>query len=128
MLYQKYTLFLDDTRYPNEYTNDLAEQFNAPIRIVRNMDAFKDTISAYGCPINISFDYDLGADYTGLDVAKWFAKHILDTPGFLHPQFTFTVHSMNPSGANNITHFLNQFFVLHHQSRFGDARKLIDEK
>jgi hypothetical protein len=111
----KYKLFLDDERYPPD--ND------AEWRIARNFDDACWYIREYGLPYHISFDHDLAFDHyilgkpherTGLDVAKWFANHVIEN-GLKLKDFTFYVHSQNPVGAENIQAYMEQFLKLYRE-------------
>ena len=99
----KYSLFLDDERFP-----DAVKWVDLPRknwRIARNFDQFVFNIEFNGLPEFISFDHDLGADpRTGLDCAKWLLKYCLRNNKEV-PEFK--VHSMNPIGAENIKCILN---------------------
>jgi hypothetical protein len=96
-----YSLFLDDLREPA----------NASQVVVRSYDAFIAQLSAHGCPASISFDHDLGEGPSGYDCAKWFVEWVLDDPARLRPDFSFTVHSMNPVGRDNIIGLLQGFLA-----------------
>lgn len=102
-----YYLFLDDERFPKDvYWIELP---SVQWVIVRNMDEFKNVILERGLPAHISFDNDLGEDQPeGRDCAKWLVDHILDLD--IMPEFTFTVHSMNPVAAEAINNYLTRFF------------------
>ncbi|HEY6438132.1 MAG TPA: cyclic-phosphate processing receiver domain-containing protein, partial [Ignavibacteriaceae bacterium] len=65
----------------------------------------------------ISFDHDLGlmhyaGDYsdgkTGYDFAKWLIEYDMDM-NTMPSNFTFTVHSKNPIGSENIRELLNNY-------------------
>lgn len=109
----KYKLYLDDLRYP-----DLHPDW----RIARN---YHDAIwycQAYGLPYHIAFDHDLAyehyindtspmgrpREYTGLDFAKWFCEWVMDNNIDL-TDFTWSVHSANPVGAENIRKYMENF-------------------
>ena len=53
-------------------------------------------------PQHIAFDHDLGTEKTGMDFAKWLVESLLDGDLQLPDGFTFSVHSDNPNGADNI--------------------------
>ncbi len=106
-------LFLDDERMPRDVTWMLIGGFDcwaADWQIVRSLNEAVAWVKANGFPDVISFDHDLGmAHYegnysdgtTGLDFAKWLIEYDMDTHT-MPENFTFTVHSMNPIGAENI--------------------------
>lgn len=106
-------LFLDDVRNPPDSTWD----------VVRSYDAFVDYIEKNGVPDMISFDHDLADEHyatvswqceplvdvidyttfkekTGYECAKW-----LIARGTLPKEYT--VHSLNPVGAQNIRFIMN---------------------
>lgn len=94
----KWKLFLDDERYPT--TNDWV--------IARNFDDAVWYVTNYGIPYHIAFDHDLGEpqNRTGYDFAKWFCDWVVDNDlGF--DGFDFSVHSMNPIGAENIRRYMD---------------------
>ena len=94
-------LFLDDERYPMDNSWVIARNTLDAMWYVRN----------YGLPSHISFDHDLGNPNTtmsGMDFAKWFCDYIMDNH-IPYNGFTFTVHSMNPVGAENIRSYMTQF-------------------
>ena len=95
-------LFLDDDRYPaGEPSNWAAWEWV----IARTVDDAIWYVENYGLPYHIAFDHDLGAKkMTGMDFAVWFSEYILGKELPLPADFGFSVHSMNPVGARNITH------------------------
>jgi hypothetical protein len=113
-------LFLDDERMPRDVTWVLiggVGSWGADWHIVRSLQEAKDWVIKNGFPDVISFDHDLGmAHYegnysdgkTGYDFAKWLVEYDIDTntmPG----NFKFTVHSKNPTGAENIRCLLENY-------------------
>lgn len=95
----KWKLFLDDDRYP--ITNDWV--------IARNMDDAVWYVMNYGVPYHIAFDHDLGAHkFTGMDFCIWFCNYIMDGAK-LPDDFTYSVHSMNPVGKENIDKYMKSF-------------------
>lgn len=50
---------------------------------------------------HISFDHDLGEKKTGYDVAKYIVKNEIPC--------TFSIHSMNPVGAENIRQLMTHY-------------------
>lgn len=101
----KYWLFLDDERFPADWWLE-----EAPVHIARSYDDFKAELEMHGCPEYISFDHDLGPDSkSGMDCAHLFVNMIMDGELELIPTFSFSIHSQNPVGAENIFGLLNQF-------------------
>jgi hypothetical protein len=91
-----YKMFIDDLRDP--VTNDWI--------ITRSSADALEYMHNHGCPLEISFDHDLGGDDTAMRVVKEMADMDMDTPGFIPEDFTFSVHSANPVGARNLRGFL----------------------
>ena len=93
-----YKLFIDDERNP--VTNDWV--------IVKNSTEATHVVQTRGCPSEIAFDHDLGADDTSIVFINWFINQILD--GYLEfpPDFKYNVHSQNPIGAANIESKMDQ--------------------
>ena len=54
----------------------------------------------------ISFDHDLGEEFSGYDCAKYLVDYCLDRQ---LPLPDFAVHSQNPVGKENIERLLNNF-------------------
>ena len=118
---ETYSLFLDDERYPPDASTDnwvICRSFDEAVEM------FESCI-----PNRISFDHDLGAytetrngypvwpKKTGYDFAKWLVGYDLDWD-VLKKDFKFSVHSMNPIGANNITEYLYSYL----EGKFGPRR------
>jgi hypothetical protein len=113
-------LFLDDERMPRDVTWILigdVGSWGADWHIVRSLHEAKEWVLKNGFPDVISFDHDLGeAHYegnyddgkTGYDFAKWLVEHDLNT-GSMPPKFKYTIHSMNPVGAENIQSLLESY-------------------
>ena len=113
-------LFLDDDRLPKDVTWLLiggVGSWGADWHIVRSYDEAVEWVTTHGFPDVISFDHDLGLmhyanDYsdgkTGYDFAKWLVEYDLDT-GTMPTTFSFTVHSKNPTGSENIRKLLNNY-------------------
>jgi hypothetical protein len=101
-----YHLFLDDERYPVLKKGEI-------FHIARNYDDAEWYVRNLGLPNHISFDHDLGSpkNLTGYDFAKWFCRHIEDNnyTATNLANFTFSVHSQNPVGAENIKTYMNNF-------------------
>lgn len=123
-----YCLFLDDERSIKNVTWVTLPP--GPWDIVRSYDEFVKVIKENGIPKFISFDHDLGVspattqsdidlyntiihrslqgneiDYklipakTGYHCAQWLVQYCMDAKFPIPP---YTVHSMNPIGAENI--------------------------
>jgi hypothetical protein len=106
-------IFLDDTRLPTEVV--WLTLPSVKWKIIKNYEQFINAIKLDGIPEVISFDHDLGIDFspnetipntekTGLDCAKWLVDYCLDNS---HSLPTYYVHSLNPIGKQNILNFLN---------------------
>lgn len=113
-------LFLDDERMPADVTWALiggVGPWGAEWNIVRSMDEASQWVKDNGFPNVISFDHDLGLmhyahDYsdgkTGYDFAKWLIEYDMDT-NTMPADFSFTVHSKNPIGSENIRTVLSNY-------------------
>lgn len=113
-------LFLDDERMPKDVTwiliGDVGHR-GADWQIVRSLQEAKDWVNRNGFPDVISFDHDLGMEHyagnyndgkTGFDFAKWLVEFDMDTKA-MPVNFSFTVHSKNPIGSENIRELLNNY-------------------
>jgi hypothetical protein len=93
-----YKLFLDDIRNPPDDSWIVARSYNELIKIV----------SERGAPDHVSFDHDLGIESygtvarSGYDAAWWFVNNGIVLK-------SFTVHSANPVGAENIRRLLENY-------------------
>lgn len=108
-------LFLDDIRNPH-----LQYQYNrgmdpSEITWVKSYDEFCDWIEENGLPEEVSFDHDLGdfrmvdgvrVEKTGMDCAKFLVEYCMDENQKLP---SYSVHSANVVGAENINNFLQNF-------------------
>ncbi|WP_206997703.1 cyclic-phosphate processing receiver domain-containing protein [Trinickia mobilis] len=95
-----YRLFIDDIRDPASEGWVIARTSAKAIALLETM----------GCPLEISFDHDLGGDDTGMVVVKRMIEMDLDAAGrFIPPEFFFSVHSANPVGRENISGLLNSY-------------------
>lgn len=111
-----WNLFLDDIRFPVGSNWIIARNYEDAVWCVTN----------YGVPGYISFDHDLapahyivGAESnekTGYDFAKWFGNYVTDNKLSLPKDFDYTVHSMNPVGAENIRAYMKHWL---HNYRLG---------
>lgn len=89
-------LFLDDTREPEDVYPGSSEAWDH----VTGPDGFKEyVLHAPQTRLVISFDHDLGAEETGMDLAKWMARQGIKPA-------ECKVHSANVSGAENMRRFL----------------------
>lgn len=101
-----YWLFLDDEREPPA-PKERWIVFRNAVDAARYMEQ-------HGCPEHISFDHDLGDEtFTGAWLAKWMTDR-WTTGGRRHlnmpENFTYTVHSQNPVGAENIKGHIEGFY------------------
>lgn len=109
-----YSLFLDDERDPSE-NSDLNWV------ICRNTDEAMEMIKSC-MPDFISFDHDLGErsvgllNKNGLSFAKDLVEYDLEH-NVIGPSFDFTVHSMNPVGADNIEKYLRPYITQKFQKK-----------
>ena len=114
-----YRIFLDDDdrREPRMFAR-ISPIFadGEPWARARNFDELTRMVAERGIPSLISYDHDLAEEHydptvdpgdykekTGLECARWFASHCRSV-GERHPPAL--VHSMNPSGGDNIRAFL----------------------
>ena len=101
----KYSMFLDDERFPPEDARCwvLARSSSEAIRLVET----------YGLPDYISFDHDLGGEDTSRVFVKWLMNKVIDGKIRIPPEFGFYVHSQNPVGRdwifNNISSLVYHF-------------------
>ena len=73
---------------------------------VYSYEEFVAYLKCKGLPDFISFDHDLGEEFSGYDCAKYLVDYCLDRQ---LPLPDFTVHSQNPVGKENIERLLNNF-------------------
>lgn len=85
-------LFLDDVRYPQEVGWKIARSSGHAIRLCK----------LWGMPDRISFDHDLGGEDTSIKFILWLTEALIEGETQLPKGFSYTVHSMNPIGAENI--------------------------
>lgn len=98
-------LFIDDLRQSPDKTWVL----------VRSSAEAIAWLSNYGCPDVVSFDHDLGGEDTAMQVVHWMIGTDMDADGaFIPADFSFTVHSANPVGRENIKGLLGGY--LHHKN------------
>jgi NAD+-processing family protein with receiver domain len=85
-------LFIDDIRNPDDDSWVIARTSDEAIELVEQR----------GIPQIISFDHDLGGDDTSMRFLGWMVSRIIEKNLTLPREFCYTVHSMNPVGAENI--------------------------
>jgi hypothetical protein len=118
-----YTLFLDDLRFPDEVREYLGPYKD--LIICRNHDDAVWTVQHHGLPKFIAFDHDLAdthyiigdGEKTGYTFAKWFADYVLENNLELPEDFDYTIHSMNPVGAENIRKYMYNFMREYHAKK-----------
>jgi hypothetical protein len=143
----KTLLWLDDYRCPFNTTNEPAHpylQMYCPDYVdkednivwVKNYEEFCNWISENGLPNKVSFDHDLADEHyapeeryddynvwaseqefkekTGMDCAKWLIDYCLDINSELP---MWSVHSANPSGAENIRKLLTNFLKFQNKQK-----------
>lgn len=97
-----YSLWLDDLRPIPEGFDNWSPDFEHACCLVKEK----------GIPNYISFDHDLGpGKMTGYDFAKYLC--MLDYCGYAKfpKDFSFGVHSANPTGQKNIEGYLFGYFM-----------------
>ena len=87
-----YKMFIDDERFP--VTDDWI--------IVRSSKEAIECVLKNGFPCHINFDHDLGGEDTSMKFINWLIDYMLDCELHFKPDFTWSVHSQNPVGAENI--------------------------
>ena len=73
---------------------------------VYNYEEFVTYLERKGLPDFISFDHDLGEDFSGYDCAKYLVEYCLTHQ---LPLPNYQVHSQNPVGKENIERLLDNF-------------------
>lgn len=118
-----WTLFLDDVRKPSQVLATGGDFF---LVAAKSYEEAVKLIEEKGAPKHIYFDHDLSEEHytldwadhaawqntrpTGMDLAKWIVyKDMREFGKFLPEDFTFSVHSMNPIGAENIRKCLDSY-------------------
>lgn len=118
----RYSLFLDDFRYPKDafnYTKNtvyLKEQWV----IVRSYEEFVKCLNENGLPVICSYDHDLAESHynpdilqenytekTGYECAKFMVNYHINHQEQEFPEYL--VHSMNPVGKQNIISYINSY-------------------
>lgn len=92
-------LFLDDERYP--VTDDWI--------IARSSEDARTLVRGKGMPVEIAFDHDLGGDDTSVKFIWWFIDQHYDNGLVIPLDFTYSVHSQNPVGAERIKSLVDGF-------------------
>ncbi len=126
-----YNLYLDDFREPRDsfYYTKLIMYNVLEWKVVRSYDDFVRIIEGKGIPEIISFDHDLADEHydpdlygsetfneiydgfefkTGYDCAKWLVNYCIDNNIPICTEIY--IHSMNPSGSNNIKSIFDTYF------------------
>lgn len=94
--YTPYRLFIDDDRFPQTPDWFVARNSYQAIRALED----------YGMPIEIAFDHDLGGQDTAMTFLKILCAKLEDGKVAFPTGFRYSVHSMNPIGAENIRVFM----------------------
>ena len=102
--YIDWKLFIDDERFPTDTSFVIARS---------SEEAFK-LLKEKGFPSHIAFDHDLGGDDTSIKFIWRFIDDILDnentgTALVIPDKFTYSIHSQNPVGAENIKNLMDDF-------------------
>jgi hypothetical protein len=119
---KKYYLFLDDQRSVLDVRWAVLPNKGQGLNwiSVKNYEEFIDCIGKNGLPEFVSFDHDLAPSHykairtknynyiekTGYDCAKWLMNYC-QIKSIKFPNYA--IHSMNPSGAQNIKQLLERF-------------------
>lgn len=102
LIENRWSLFLDDERYPIEDGRNW--------KIARTVDEALRMCVEYGAPTYASFDHDLGENEpTGFQFVKSFVYLDQEKKIDIPRDFLFYVHSQNPVGAENIRQYLSQY-------------------
>jgi hypothetical protein len=114
-------VFLDDERFPSQVNWDryFPAIPHSKWLIVRDVEHFKKVIDAYLPEIkHIAFDHDLAKEHypwnggvvddgkTGMDAAKYLVEQCMNRN---IPLPSFSAHSMNPAGRQNIISYLENY-------------------
>ncbi len=97
----KYKLFIDDERFPVQ--DDWL--------VARSSADAMSYVDKYGFPEEIAFDHDLGGEDTSMKFIHMLIDEYYDRPNEIPKNFTFSVHSQNPVGKENITQLMNAFLA-----------------
>lgn len=102
----------------NIYLDDLRNPTNTkPWVILRSSLEAIEYVKKNGMPGYWSFDHDLGGDDTTMIFLKWLIDYDLDNGGMVIPEnFSFDVHSANPTGSKNIKGLLDGYMAFKKQN------------
>ncbi len=103
-----WVLFLDDLREP-DYVSD-SRNCAATLRVARSSAEAIRLIEEHGLPDHIWFDHDLGGEDTAVILVNWLIEQDLDQKIELS-NLSFTIHSSNPVGRENISGKLGQYIA-----------------
>lgn len=107
-------LFLDDERDP--VTDDWV--------VVRNSTDAVIAVCSWGMPVEIAFDHDLGGDDTSIKFIKWMLNEMYDGELTIPDGFTYSVHSQNPIGAENIKNKMDLLLTCWRDKNDGSSSKV----
>lgn len=93
----RWTLFLDDERSP-PITEDV-------VTVARSSQEAVALVEDLGPPSHVFLDHDLGDDDTSLKFLRWLSQSYPEAIQGM----TWTVHSENPVGSENIRSFLDSW-------------------
>jgi hypothetical protein len=120
-------LFLDDYRSPEQVGFNSNEFF-----IARSYDEAVKLCEEMGCPQHVCFDHDLsdehyhgvwGKNPTGKDFANWLTFKDMEARfKFIPDDFTYSVHSMNPAGAENIDKLMSSYLCYRNEELCGISK------
>ena len=98
-----YRMFLDDERFPMDETAE----------IVRSSEEAFQMFLDKGFPLHIYFDHDLGGEDTSMKFVNKLIEFMYDNPEKTPPKnFSYSIHSQNPVGANNIRNLMNGWLAV----------------
>lgn len=120
----KYSIFLDDVRFPSDVTWVPLNFPDCPSAIIRSYSEFRRMIERKGLPAFVAYDHDLSIEHYGdglngdnIDYSQYKEKTGFDCCKFLveecgkkavkHPPYV--VHSMNPVGRANIESYIESY-------------------
>lgn len=89
----EWKLFIDDERNPVGKNWVIARSSQEAIDCIKLFGTF---------PQEIAFDHDLGGDDTSIKLINWMTEMLIDKKYSFHEKFTYSIHSQNPIGKNNI--------------------------
>lgn len=105
-----YSLFIDDDRWPSETT--WADWYGQRDEwtVARNWNEVEELITTLGVPEFISFDHDLGHnELDGREITIRMIDNLMDNVWELPATFSFSVHSKNVIGKENIESYWNNY-------------------